>query len=66
MHTRLLALYLSNPASDLASWHLVFHQMWQQNPDGLLAVLLEFYGEDENNMERVWEIGLELQVYFTA
>lgn len=36
--------------------------MWEINPENLLSVLLEFYGEDENNLGRIVEIGSELKV----
>ncbi|GFZ43225.1 hypothetical protein JCM24511_00944, partial [Saitozyma sp. JCM 24511] len=62
MHTRLLALYLSSAPSNVTSSQLVFHQMWQIDPANLLAVLLEFYSEDESNLGRVVEIGLELKI----
>jgi CCR4-NOT transcription complex subunit 1 len=62
MHTRLLALYLSSTPNTVTSSQLVFHQMWQIDPANLLAVLLEFYSEDENNLGRVVEISLELKV----
>lgn len=60
--TRLLAMYLSAKPSDITSSALVFHQMWEINPENLLSVLLEFYGEDENNLGRIVEIGSELKV----
>jgi CCR4-NOT transcription complex subunit 1 len=62
MHTRLLAMYLSSSPNDVTSSQLVFHQMLQINPEGLLSVLLEFYGEDENHLGRIMEIALEVQV----
>lgn len=60
--TRLLAMYLSAEPNDITSSALVFHQMWEINPENLLSVLLEFYGEDENNLGRIVEIGSELKV----
>ncbi|ODO11915.1 hypothetical protein I350_00699 [Cryptococcus amylolentus CBS 6273] len=60
--TRLLAMYLSTKPTDITSSALVFHQMWEINPDNLLSVLLEFYGEDENNLGRIVEIGSELKI----
>ncbi|KAK4684746.1 CCR4-NOT transcription complex subunit 1, partial [Tremellales sp. Uapishka_1] len=63
MHTRLLAVYLASASNTVTSSQLVFQQMWQVNPDGLLAVLNEFYGEDENNLGRVVEIGMDLKEY---
>lgn len=60
--TRLLAIYLSTKPSDITSSALVFHQMWEINPENLLSVLLEFYGEDENNLGRIVEIGSELKI----
>ncbi|WVQ65071.1 uncharacterized protein L199_003241 [Kwoniella botswanensis] len=62
MHTRLLAVYLSSAANAMTSSALVFHQMWQASPEGLLSVLLEFYGEDENNLGRIVEIATELKI----
>lgn len=62
MHTRLLALYLSSPAANVTSSQLVFHQMWQLSQENLLAVLQEFYGEDEVNLGRVIDISLDLKV----
>ncbi|WWC68491.1 uncharacterized protein I206_102420 [Kwoniella pini CBS 10737] len=62
MHTRLLAVYLSSAANTMTSSALVFQQMWQASPEGLLSVLLEFYGEDENNLGRIVEIATELKV----
>lgn len=64
LHSRELALYLSTPPSSITSSQLVFHQMWQQNPDRLLQVLLDFYAEDENHLGRVLEIGMEIKVGF--
>lgn len=66
MHTKLLALYLSSPPANITSSQLVFHSMMQHNPEGLLALLAEYYGEDGNNLGRVVEIGLELKVGFAC
>lgn len=62
MHSRLLAMYLSSAPSAVTSSQLVFHEMWRSSPDSLLGILLNFYDEDENNLGRVLEISLELQV----
>nr|ODN93295.1 CCR4-NOT transcription complex subunit 1 [Cryptococcus depauperatus CBS 7841] len=60
--TRLLAMYLSTKPTDITSSALVFHMMWEINPNNLMSVLLEFYGEDENNLGRIFEIGAELKI----
>ncbi|EIW72732.1 hypothetical protein TREMEDRAFT_72862 [Tremella mesenterica DSM 1558] len=62
LQTRLLALYLSTPPANITASQLVFHQMWQNNPDYLMSILLEYYGEDEHNLSRVVEIGIEIKI----
>ena len=61
-HTRLLAVYLATPAESATSSQLVFHQMWQNDPDGLLAILLEYYAEAEDNLGRIMDIANEVEV----
>ncbi|WVQ85274.1 hypothetical protein IAT38_007439 [Cryptococcus sp. DSM 104549] len=65
MQTRLLAMYLTTSPKEITSSHLVFHQLWETNPDNLISVLLEFYGEDENNLGRIMEIAMELNIMGT-
>ncbi|WWD18096.1 hypothetical protein CI109_102544 [Kwoniella shandongensis] len=63
MHIRLLSRYLAaSPANEMTSSSLVFHQMWQINPDNLLSVLLEFYHEDEDNLGRIVEIAQDVKI----
>ncbi|KAL1410914.1 CCR4-NOT core subunit cdc39 [Vanrija albida] len=62
MHSKILEVYLINPPSALASAQLVFQKLWELNPTGLLDVLAEFYGEDENNLGKVVEIAWDLQI----
>ena len=64
MHTRLLAMYLSSSptTTTITSSQLVFHLLWNQNPEHLMSLLLEFYSEDENHLGRIMDISLELKV----
>ncbi|BEJ18074.1 hypothetical protein CspHIS471_0703510 [Cutaneotrichosporon sp. HIS471] len=62
MHQKILEIYLVNPYADLASAPLVFQQLWDLNPSGLLKDLGEFYGEDENNLGKVVEIAWDLNI----
>lgn len=62
MHSKLTELYMVNAPAQLASPSLVFQQMWELNPKGLLELLTEFYAEDENNLGKVVEIAWELQI----
>ncbi|EJT45512.1 3'-5' exoribonuclease [Trichosporon asahii var. asahii CBS 2479] len=62
MHSKILEIYLINPPSALASAALVFQQIWELNPKGLLDTLTEFYSEDENNLGKVVEVAWELQI----
>ena len=62
MHRRLLGMYLSNPFAQIQSSQLVFHTLKRVNLSGLLAVLLEFYQENETNLPRVLEIAQEVKV----
>ncbi|RSH85805.1 uncharacterized protein EHS24_003985 [Apiotrichum porosum] len=62
MHSKITEIYIANPPAALASPSLVFQQMWELNPTGLLELLTEFYSEDENNLGKVVEIALELQI----
>jgi len=55
-------MYLSSAPTAVTSSQLVFHQMSQSDPETLQSLLPEFYVEDENNLGRVMEIGLELKV----
>ena len=36
--------------------------MWEHDSEGLLAVLLEFYSEAEDNLGRVMDIAYEVEV----
>jgi CCR4-NOT transcription complex subunit 1 len=62
MHSKLTELYMVNSPAQLASPSLVFQQMWELNPKGLLDLLTEFYTEDENNLGKVVEIAWELDI----
>ena len=62
MHSRILTGYLSASPNSITSSQLVFHQMYQSNPEVLLSALLMFYAEDENHLGRVVEIAQELRV----
>lgn len=64
IHTRLLAVYLATPAAQATSSQLVFHQLWEHDPENLLAVLLEFYGEAEDNLGRIMDIAFEVEVSY--
>ncbi|WVR05705.1 hypothetical protein IAU60_002729 [Kwoniella sp. DSM 27419] len=62
VHTKLLVAYLSKPSNAMTSSALVFHQLWQMNPDHLLSVLHELYLEDENNLGRIVDIAGEISI----
>ena len=66
MHSRILTSYLTASPSSITSSQLVFHQMYNSNPEGLLSALLTFYAEDENRLGRVVEIAHELNVSETS
>lgn len=66
MHSRLMSMYLTSAPSAVTSSQLVFHQMWQSESEGLLGLLLDFYGEDESNLGRIVDIALELKVKRTS
>lgn len=57
-------MYLSSPPENVTSSQLVFHQMLQDDVDNLLAVLLEFYAENEDNLSRIMDIANEVEVSF--
>jgi hypothetical protein len=62
LHNRLLSAYLTSPAQNVTSSQMVFHAMWALDQDRVLAMLVEGYQEDEGNLGRAVEIGLELKV----
>ncbi|CAK9782142.1 Not1-domain-containing protein [Cutaneotrichosporon oleaginosum] len=62
MHQKILEIYLVNPPEELASAPLVFQQLWDTNPSGLLNDLGEFYSEDENNLGKIVEIAWDLNI----
>jgi CCR4-NOT transcription complex subunit 1 len=60
---RLWAKYLGGlepPACTSST--LVFHQLWAQNPQRFWDRLIDFYNEDDTQIGRVVEIGMELDV----
>ena len=62
LHSRLLGTYLAAPAANITSSQLVFHQFHQNDLEGLLRTLVDFYLEDENNLGRVVDIAIDIQV----
>lgn len=62
LYARLMGTYMSTPPANITSSQLVFHQLRQGNMEGLVQNLIDFYHEDENNLGRVVEIAMDVQV----
>lgn len=55
-------MYLTTPAGQITSSHLVFHQLQHNDSEGFLQTLLDFYHENENNLGRVVDIASDANV----